>query len=213
MQSSIPTPGNPWPHDMVITVQNDSQILLELLWVREAWQLYPIGDDLPPALDDAPPLVSASQRDAAPIAEWGAAWPRVWAEALHHAGTPDDPETLARLHDSALGPDERARLLRDFVGPSWRDDVGAEAMTEESEMWMHAQYLRRVERRPRTVEDQPEHAELGAVVSAWRSGLTTIVEIPCAGTFTRRIGPHALLVTTETRADPDRYRAALATFF
>jgi hypothetical protein len=42
--------------------------------------------------------------------------------------------------------------------------------------------------------------------------LTKIVEIPCGGTFTRRIGSHVILVTAETRRDPVGYRAALQTF-
>ena len=62
------------------------------------------------------------------------------------------------------------------------------------------------------MDEQPEHAARGALIKAWQSGLTKIVEIPCRGNFTRRIGTHAILVTAETRADPERYRAALAEF-
>ena len=39
MLSSVPIPGNPWPHDMVLTIENDSQTLLDLLWVREGMLL------------------------------------------------------------------------------------------------------------------------------------------------------------------------------
>ncbi len=85
-------------------------------------------------------------------------------------------------------------------------------MTEESQQWMHMLFLQRVDRSSPTVDEQPEHAALGALITAWESGLTTIVEIPCKGTFTRRIGTHAILVTAETRADPKRYHAALAEF-
>jgi len=48
MLSSVPIPSNPWPHDMVLTIENDSQTLLDLLWVREAWSLQPAGEDLAP---------------------------------------------------------------------------------------------------------------------------------------------------------------------
>ncbi len=80
MRSSASLPGNPWPHDMVITVEDDSQALLELLWVREAWQLRPEGNDLPPSLVDSPSFVGGSQRSAAPIVAWQDAWPGIWAK-------------------------------------------------------------------------------------------------------------------------------------
>jgi hypothetical protein len=62
------------------------------------------------------------------------------------------------------------------------------------------------------LNEQPERVALDALISAWQSGLTKIVEIPCHGTFTRVVGTHALLVTAETRADAARYRKALAEF-
>jgi hypothetical protein len=62
------------------------------------------------------------------------------------------------------------------------------------------------------LEERPERAALDALIPAWRRGLTKIVEIPCEGTYTRRIGEHTLLVTAETRADTARYGAALASF-
>src|SRR4051812_40899132 len=52
VRSSRLIPGNPWPHDMVIYVEDSADTLLELLWVREAWRLEPAGEDLPPRLID-----------------------------------------------------------------------------------------------------------------------------------------------------------------
>jgi hypothetical protein len=210
--SSEPMPGNPWPHDMVITVEDDVQPLLELLWIREAWQLAPDGGDLPPLAVDTPDSVDASQRSATQIREWRDAWPRVWTAVLRHAGTIRDPDIFDRLGVSQDSSDERARLLRELVGPSWRDEVGDEAITDEAQQWMHIQFQQRVNRLPAGLEAQPEHAALGALIEAWRYGLTKIVEIPCRGTFTRRIGAHVILVTAETRADTERYRAALTAF-
>ena len=46
MRSSVPLSGNPWPHDMVITVEDDPQSLLDLLWIRGAWNLDPVAVDL-----------------------------------------------------------------------------------------------------------------------------------------------------------------------
>lgn len=36
MKSMFPMPGNPWPHEMLFTIEDDSAALLELLWLREA---------------------------------------------------------------------------------------------------------------------------------------------------------------------------------
>ena len=52
MRSSVPLPGNPWPHDMVITVENDAQSLVDLLWIRVTWNHHPVAVDLPPLLVD-----------------------------------------------------------------------------------------------------------------------------------------------------------------
>ncbi|MFC4244551.1 hypothetical protein ACFOYW_14330 [Gryllotalpicola reticulitermitis] len=57
-----------------------------------------------------------------------------------------------------------------------------------------------------------ERTLLDAVIPAWEAGLLKIVEIPCRGTFNRRVGEHGLLVTVETRADDERYREALSLF-
>ncbi|HEV7848510.1 MAG TPA: hypothetical protein VGO88_04200 [Mycetocola sp.] len=211
MRSSVPMPGNPWPHDMVITVEDDSQPLLELLWIREAWQLDPEGGDLPPLLVDTPASLGASQRSGAPIREWRAAWPRVWTAVLQHAGTVRAPDIFDRLQASE-NSDERARLLRELVGSSWQEEVDAEAITDETQQWMHSQFKHRTGRSLAGWGAQPEHLALETLIDAWRCGLTKIVEIPCRGTFTRRIGAHAILVTAETRADPARYRSALTEF-
>lgn len=197
---------------MVISVEDDQQSVLELLWIREAWQLDPQGDDLPPLLADTPPALGAAQRAAAPIAEWQDAWPRVWAQVLHHAGVAHDPGIFDRLHDSATGSDERARLLRELVGTSWREQLGDEAITDHAQQWRQTLVERRIVQLRAGPEAQPERLSLEALIEAWTRGLTTIVEIPCSGTFTRRIGSHAILVTAETRGDPERYSAALREF-
>lgn len=197
---------------MVITVEDDSQTLLELLWIREAWQLHSVGDDLPPTLVDTPTIVDGQRRVGAPIAAWQDAWPGMWDACLRHAAAVRDPKVFTRLHSSETGSDERARLLNELSGPSWRDEFGSDALTPEAAQWMHMLFRQRVDRSRQPVSEQPEHAALEALVPAWRRGLTKLVQIPCRGTFTRVVGAHALLVTGETRADPTRYRKALTEF-
>jgi hypothetical protein len=128
---------------MVITVEDDLQTQLELLWIREAWQLSLKGEDLPPLLVYTPPVV-ATQRSGAPVIEWQDAWPRGWAAVLQHAGTTRDPEIFERLHASASGSKDRARLLRELVGTSCQEEVGAEAITDELQQWMGTQFEHRV---------------------------------------------------------------------
>src|SRR4051812_26560471 len=97
MRSSEPISGNPWPQDMVISVQDSPDALLSLLWVREAWRLEPDGDDLPPGLINTPTPVPEPARAAAPITTWRDAWPELWRAWLSHAARPDDPAAFAEL--------------------------------------------------------------------------------------------------------------------
>lgn len=211
MRASQQIPGSRWPHDMVITVEDGSQALIDLLWIREAWQLKLDGDDLPPRLVDTPTPVSESKRKTAPITDWANAWPPLWRECLLHAATPSERPAFDLLGDTPPGPG-RARLLKEIVGPTWDDRFGRDAFTEEYQQWETMLFERRRNGIQRPLGEQPERAALEALIPAWRAGLTMVVEIPCRGAFTRVVGPHGLLVTAETRAAPDGYRAALARF-
>lgn len=62
MQSEYPIPGNPWPREMLITVEDRPTTLLELLWIREAYALTPPGDDRPPTLAGARGTAQADAR-------------------------------------------------------------------------------------------------------------------------------------------------------
>jgi hypothetical protein len=208
MRSSTPMPGNPWPHDMVITIQDDSTTLLDLLWIRGAWGLSPVGDDLPPLLVPTPSPETPSSDT--PIGAWSDAWPDIWRACLTHVGLERDPQAFERLHTSTLEPQERSALLTDLFGPSWQDRFGDGAFTERHGDWTTARFEERTT--PSRLEESPERQCLDELVPAWRAGLTTIVTIPCRGAATRRVGAHALLVTEQTRADPGTYAEALRSF-
>ncbi|WP_422873813.1 hypothetical protein [Curtobacterium sp. RRHDQ66] len=206
--STMPDPGNPWPRDMVLTIQNDAHALLDLLWIREAWALEPVGADLPPLLVDPPEREPDGAR--ADRAGWSAAWPGLWRACLAHAGSQPDPRAIERLHDPSIPRAERAALLQQVSGPSWQDEFGDVAFTRRYRQWTSARSDELMA--PAALQRSPERDCLEVLVPAWRAGLTTIVEIPCRGTSTRRVGPHSLLVTAETRSDPDGYAAALSSF-
>ncbi len=210
MRSSAPIPGNPWPHEMVITTEDDPKPLVELLWIREAWGLQPLGDDLPPLLVDPPdPRMNEEERD---VDAWHAAWPQLWTATLRHAGGVRDPGLFDAIHSTADNSTERADLIAQLMGPSWRDRFGDDGLDERWAAWTAARFQQRAARRPGSFEDQPERRSVDALIAAWRSGLTKIVTIPCQGEYTRTIGEHTLLVTDATRDDVDKFSAALLQF-
>ncbi len=207
MRSSEPIPGNPWPHDMVITIENAPHMLHELLWIREAWNLRVTGADLPPLLTNTPAPADADR--PASIAEWRDGWAELWRECLAHAGEVHDPLMFDRLTQSAIGSDDRTTLLGKLRGPSWRDRFGDEALTEAFDDWNRAQFETLTSGLPQPYDESPERKSLDVLITAWRGGLTKLVLIPCRGTFTRPIGQSSLLLTDETRNDPIRYSEAL----
>ncbi|MDQ1564797.1 MAG: hypothetical protein QOI14_1748 [Actinomycetota bacterium] len=212
MRSSVPIPGNPWPHDMVITI-DDPHELVDLLWIRETWNLRPVGEDLPPALSDKPVSEQAQIESFDQVAKWQGAWPSIWDACVKHQGLLRDEGMFDRLHQTAGGSAERAELLRTLFGPSWREEFGAEAFTDQYDTWSQARFESESRRRgSRSVDEEPERVSLSALIAAWRGGLSKIVTIPCRGTYTRVIGRHVLLVTEETRKDPRRYSEALKQF-
>ena len=189
MRSSVPIPGNPWPHDMVITVDDDPVSLVELLWVRDAWGLQPLHDDVPPPLVDSPePQITADNE--VEIGAWQAAWPELWTATLRHAGDVIDPALFDAIRGTASSSTERMDLLARITGPSWHDRFD-EAGLEHYQPWQSSQLHRRMATLPGAAKEQPERQSLEALITAWRHGLTKIVTIPCRGSFTRVIGPHA----------------------
>lgn len=195
MISSESMPGNPWPRDMLITIQDDSQALLDLLWLREAWELDPAGDDLPPRLS-ATPEPEPTRADA-DRRQWTDLWPYAWAACVAHASKDHDPLLLERLHAALAGSATRADLLEQLYGPSPRDAFGKTAFPDSCDVWERARFDERIS--PARLYRDPERDHLPDLIPAWEAGLTTLVVIPCEGSFTRRIGDNALLVTEQTR--------------
>lgn len=207
MRSILPTRGNPWPHDMVISVEGDPHQLVELLWIREAWGLHPAGP-LPPLLVDTPaPVGDPEDRDA-----WETAWPEVWEEAVGHAAVLVEPSRFEDLGRTADGSQERAELLRLLIGPTWRDRFGDAAFHASYHAWSEHRFHAVRDQMARSLADSPERQSLEALIPAWEAGLAKVVTIPCRGDYTRRLGGSVLLMTEATRNDPDRYADALGTF-
>lgn len=199
---------NPWPQGMSIRIEDEPRLLLEALWAREALGLDPDGD-APPLLADTPPA-STADADAAALQ---AAWPEVWASVLAQAGGHSDPVALhAQLLATEDGSPERAALLRAALGAGWRERFGDAGFGDAYDEWSLRRFHEHA-RRPRApLHETPEHLSLDALIIAWRSGLTSIVTIPCRGEYTRVISGTTLLMTKTTREHPERYSAALLSF-
>lgn len=211
MRSLIPIPGDPWPHDMVITIEDRPDALLELLWLREAYELRPDADDLPPLLQVPPRGDMTNVPSAAEREEWTAAWPSLWAATLAHAGKDSDPALHERLRRSPNGSPERLHLLQEIVGPNWRDRFGADALDRDSyREWNDATFQATLAARPAGLEGHALRRDLDAVISAWRAGMTKIIAIPCRGEHAQRIGANALLITEQMMTSSDAFRRALS---
>ncbi|MDR7113059.1 hypothetical protein J2X03_002956 [Microbacterium trichothecenolyticum] len=212
MRSAVPIPGNPWPHDMQITVEDRPQHLRELLWLREAHGLHLEGDDLPPRLAETPEPATIPVDDAT-RALWEGAWVRIWRAVAAHAAREHAPQLFDQLQGTQAGSPQREALLREVVGPDWGDEFDRDVFQDPSHLdWDQASMAAFAASRPHALENSPERRDLDALIRAWRAGLTKIITIPCQGEYTRKVGPHALLMTDAARADSDGYRRALATF-
>jgi hypothetical protein len=211
MRSLEPIPGNPWPHDMVLTISNDDQSIDELLWVRAAWGLTPRGDAPPPAAGMPEPLPSVERlrRDKR---EWSEAWLELWSGVLAHVGNGTDHALFDALSAAPLGSAERERLFDELTGPSWRARFGDAAFDDRFQQWERMIFDENMVESRLPLDQHPERRCLAALIPAWERGLTVIVVIPCAGDYTRTVGPNALCLTRAARRDPDRYERALASF-
>ena len=205
-------PENPWPHDMTLTVDDRPNSLLELLWLREAHELRPEGQALPPLLVDTPSPAEHPVGDVV-RGEWERMWADLWAEVVAHAGQEPDPRLFEQLNRMAVGSSDREALLEEIVGPHVVDLFGRSAFEDDSyQDWEQRGMAAHIASRREVLENSPERRDLDALIPAWRAGLVKVVTIPCRGEHTRRVGPHALLVTDETRGDSARYRRALESF-
>ncbi|WP_157156748.1 MULTISPECIES: hypothetical protein [unclassified Diaminobutyricimonas] len=203
MRSTEPIPGNPWPRDMVISVDNPHHLEL-LLFIRQAWD---VGRETAvPELDPVPDVGGSVMPDTVSRDEWKRRWQREWARAWDWYG----------VHDPSARPtpeDMRAiwvpgQPLHPALPPRWEVEYGMDGIDQES----FTDWSRGLE--PplgQPLEETPERVSLPALIEAWQTGLQCIVVLPYAGYFAKRITRRHLAVSPSTRADPDEYRRALAT--
>jgi hypothetical protein len=198
MRSSRPVPGDPWPHDMALRIEDEPRELTSLLFVRDAWRLS--IDDVP-ALDPVPDVGTSARPDGldeeATVERWRSEWARVWPR-------------MAAIREAERAPEEELmRLLREIAADgqdarSLSDEEGVDR--EAFEVWHIS--LRDDHRLP--LAEHPERICVTALAAAWRDGLESIVQLPYAGFFAERTDPATLVVSRVARHDPEMYRRALA---
>jgi hypothetical protein len=200
MQSDRPTPGNPWPHDMVIAVSDADHLLLPLLFISEAWNLEIPG--VPP-LDPPPPIGTSLRPGTATVEEWRTRWRDAWNEGVAAAGAkPEAPVDDAAMQvwvrqwlDQLPLPFTQIWGIDGFDADAYRSWVSA----------VRGLNLRRI-------DEHPERRALPALVGAWRRGLRTVVTLPFAVDWSAQGGPHHLLIAARTRDNTEAYSTRLGLF-
>lgn len=191
-------PDGPWPPDMVLGIEECWSPLTFLLFVRSAWRL-PIETVPPlesePSVGDSVRPVHLNQDEA--ISIWLRDWERAWThfESPSLAVTRPDAQTQHLL--DTLSDDELWEAMSTEPSPLWNQGIDRNA----HEVWRMSQHVK--------LGRLPEHNVVPALVEAWESGLTTIIQLPYAGYFGERINREHLVVSSVTRHDPEQFARAL----
>lgn len=191
-------PDNPWPHDMVIRIDETPNALLTLLFVRAAWELAPEADV--PDLDPHPSCGASAAPATATREQWSERWVTVWDRAWAWYGPPGAGPRPPAAEPGPLRPD-------DPQGASiwWEAEHGLDGIDRDAlRRWKAT--LR--EPRPVPLDREPERRNLDALIPAWRAGIDSVLVLPYRGYYARRVGARHLVVSRTTRDDPALYDRA-----
>jgi hypothetical protein len=207
MRSSEPIPGDPWPHDMVISIEEHDFALLRLLFVREAWQLS--ANDVPalsgPVDIGASRLPTHLNRNDA-SARWNLEWSKSWQRFDEHDRRVHPMGPAERLRLDAMSDEEVNEVYSLAPSRYWAEGVDDPAFTQ----WRDAQIRRTHLGHLVPLNEHPERRSLSALISAWESGLTRIVQLPYEGYVADRISRQCLVVSEQARHDAVLYDKALS---
>lgn len=198
MRFSDDVPGNPWPRDMQVGVEECWPPLIYLLFVRSAWHL---DIEAVPRLDSEPDPGRSHRPENLDVDAAGRRWLAEWHRAWTHfdppsvrVSTPD--ETTQHLLDT-LTDDELWQATSTWPSDFW--DAGVDRAA--CDRWRSSMAA--------PLSALPENQVVPALTRAWRTGLTTIIQMPYIGSFALRINQEHLVVSPTTRNDPDLYGRAL----
>lgn len=204
MRSTRRMPGNPWPHDMMIRIDDWPHAVNLLLFVRYAWGLAPDADV--PALDPEPQPGTSSAPPQASLDEWSRRWERQWQRtwewhAMHEPATLPTPELLRTVN-------RPGQPLNPVIPPHWFAEYGDAGVDRKALTGWEGQLMPIHGRQP--VSETPERVCLPALISAWETGVEELITPPYVGYFARRISRRVLVVSRTTRETPEFYNKALA---
>ncbi|MGY4544042.1 hypothetical protein ACVWY0_003985 [Arthrobacter sp. UYNi723] len=198
MRWSTPRPGNPWPQDMVIRVNDDSHHLTLLLFVRHAWPI--AGDvDIPP-LDPVPDCGHSQMAGSADAAAWDKRWKTAWERAWswYEIEDPTYRPTPAEMREAA-DPDHG---LSPFMPPFSTQQYGWEGLDRDAYQAWDQSLIPKI---PQDAERQC----LQELMPAWKNGIDTIIVLPYKGYFAQRLSRRHLVVSADVRNNPEDYRRTL----
>ncbi|MGC0141409.1 hypothetical protein [Pseudactinotalea sp. Z1732] len=184
-----------WPAETTLKVDERPQHFLMLLYVRHAWGI--AVDESVPELEPAPEPGHSQMPETASQQEWSSRWSRAWQRAWDwyrvedRAGSPPDERTVAEIA-------RPGQPLSPSLPPQWAHEHGRDGVDmERYSLWLSA-LLPDFSAAP---HEHPEHISAEPVTQAAAGGLETVVVLPYAEPFARRITRRHLVVSAATRRD------------
>lgn len=196
MRSVHERPDNPWPHEMVISVDHPNH-LLTLLFVRETWRLTQ-DIDVPAVLPQPAPGASALPPTAS-VDTWSDRWRSAWQDGWDWYSRGAAGDALP------IDTEPRGIHTNPAMPPLWETEYGSEGIDREA-LW---QWTLQLQDPPTDLESTPERRSLPALITAWRAGIDAVIVLPYAIDFAQRITTRHLVVSAVTRDTPDLYSRAL----
>lgn len=189
-----------WPSDMVITVDEHVQNLKMLLFVRQTWSL---ALDLNiPELSPVPETGHSQIPESPSRAVWEMLWKREWDRAWAWYDIRSDREA-APTQDEMRDFSRPGQDLNPLMPPFWTAEHGEDGLDWAAfETWDR-----------KTTPIPPINVEfdhIPTLVSAWQAGLTNVIVLPYRGFFAHRLNASHLVVSAETRHNPESYDRALS---
>jgi hypothetical protein len=186
---------------MTITIDDHAQNLKMLLFIRQAWL---VAQDVDiPELSPVPATGHSRIPESASREVWDERWRQQWARSWAWFD-------VSKVQDAPIPQDEMRDIsrpgqdLHPLVPPFWPVEYGEEGFDLEAFNAWDAQTLP-------TFPPRSERDSLPALIDAWKDGLTTIIVLPYRGYFAKRLSGSHLVVSAETRKDPELYTKALQT--
>jgi hypothetical protein len=92
--------------------------------------------------------------------------------------------------------------LHPLIPPLWTSEYGWDGIDQDAfNTWEQSMAQK--------VPTDPERKNLSSLIPAWKSGLDTIIVLPYAGYFAKRVTRGHLAVSAATRNDPESHSRAL----